>query len=118
MSALTSPQAYRVFAAMQATDAVGTAIPIPYIGRCLDDVGFPRDKRWILVTAKALSAVGLVSAARRPALARLTTFMLTVYFVLAVGSHVRAKDYGLNIVSAASLLATYGALTVAGPDEG
>ncbi|SKW43751.1 Uncharacterised protein [Mycobacteroides abscessus subsp. abscessus] len=40
--------------------------------------------------------------------------MLTIYFTLAVGAHVRARDIGLNAVSASSLLATYGALMVKG----
>lgn len=112
---MTSPRVFQVLAAMQAADAVGTAIPIPYIGACLDDVRFPRDRRWILVSAKTASALGLASVSRLPALARLTTFMLTVYFVLAVGYHVRANDLGRNALSAASLLATYAALTVTGP---
>jgi hypothetical protein len=36
--------------------------------------------------------------------------MLTIYFTLAVGAHLPARDLGLNAVSASTLLATYGAL--------
>lgn len=42
--------------------------------------------------------------------------MLTVYFVLAVGSHVRAKDWSPGLVAASSLLALFGAMTVKGPE--
>ncbi len=54
---------------------------------------------------------------RYPALARLTTFMLTVYFVLAVGAHVRAKDWSPVAMPRPrrTLLAIYGAMTVKGP---
>jgi hypothetical protein len=37
-----------------------------------------------------------LSITRRPALARLTTAMLTLYFVLAVGFHVKARDMSLQ----------------------
>jgi hypothetical protein len=41
--------------------------------------------------------------------------MLTVYFVLAVGAHIRVRDFGRNAAAATTLLAIYGALTVKGP---
>lgn len=115
---LTSPRTYVLLAAMQAGDAAACAVPIRPIAQCLDDVGFPQQNRWILVAAKAASAVGLASVWRYPALARFTTFMLTVYFVLAVGYHVRARDYGRNALSATALLATFAALTARGPARG
>jgi hypothetical protein len=60
--------------------------------------------------------IGLLSASRIPALARLTTAMLTLYFALAVGAHLRAHDRIVNAVPAASFLATYAVLTVKGPN--
>lgn len=36
--------------------------------------------------------------------------LLTVYFALAVGAHVRVRDFGLNAAAASTLLLTYGAL--------
>ncbi len=60
--------------------------------------------------------IGLLSASRIPALARLTTAMLTLYFALAVGAHLRAHDRIVNAVPAASLLATYAVLTAKGPN--
>jgi hypothetical protein len=116
VSGLTSPRTYAALAAGQAGDAVICAVPIRTITECLDDVGFPARNRWIFPVIKGTSAVGLLSVWRYPAVARLTTFMLTVYFVLAVGAHVRARDFGRNAFAATTLLAIYGALTVKGPD--
>lgn len=118
MSALTSPKIYAGLAAFQAGDAVACAIPIPPIAKALDQYGVPQDIRWILPTVKAASVVGLLSASRIPALARLTTAMLTLYFVLAVGAHLRVRDRIVNTLPAASFLATYAVLTWKGPDQG
>ncbi|MFB1297456.1 DoxX family protein [Mycobacterium sp. pW049] len=115
MSALTSPRTYSALAALQAADAVACAKQIPPIKKAFDDVGLPEDLRPLIPIVKAASAVGLLSVFRFPALARLTTFMLTIYFVLAVGSHVRAKDWSPGLVAASSFLALFGAMTVKGP---
>jgi hypothetical protein len=42
--------------------------------------------------------------------------MLTLYFALAVGAHLRAHDRIVNAVPAASFLATYAVLTAKGPN--
>ena len=118
MSALTSPKTYAALAAFQAADAVACAIPVPPIAKTLDALGIPQEIRWLLPASKAASVIGLLSASRIPAMARLTTFMLTVYFVLAVGAHIRARDRIVNALPAASFLATYAALTLKGPDQG
>lgn len=112
--AFVSPRVLALLASFQAVDAAICAQPIPYVAKCLDDVRYPRQNRWIFAPIKAASAVGLLAGIRFPWLARLTLLMLTVYFTLAVGAHVRARDIGLNAVSASSLLATYGALMVKG----
>jgi len=91
---------------------------VPYITKVLDQLGVPLNIRWILPVTKAASAIGLLSASRIPALARLTTAMLTVYFVLAVSAHIRVRDRIVNIIPAASFLATYAVLTAKGPDRG
>lgn len=114
---LHDPRLYQLAAAGQAVDAVACIGPIPYIARCLDDVGFPAEHRWIFPVIKAASAVGLASATRFPQLARLTAMMLTLYFTLAVGAHVRARDLRLNFAAASTLLACYAALAVAGPRD-
>jgi DoxX-like family len=115
MVALTSPKTYAALAAFQAGDAVACGIPIPPITKALDKYGVPQNIRWILPVVKAASAIGLLSATRIPALARLTTAMLTLYFVLAVGAHIRVRDRIVNTIPAASFLATYAVLTVKGP---
>ncbi len=116
MSALTSPKAYAVLAAIQVGDAVACAVPIAPIEKAFDDVGLAPELRPIIPYVKVASAIGLLSVFRFPALARLTTFMLTVYFVLAVGFHIRAKDWSPGLVAASSFLALYGAMTVKGPE--
>jgi hypothetical protein len=118
VSVLTSPKTYAVLAAFQAGDAVACAIPVPPIARTLDTLGVPQNIRWLLPASKAASVVGLLAAGRIPALARLTTAMLTLYFMLAVGAHVRARDRLVNALPAASFLTTYAVLTWKGPDPG
>ncbi|MGB7144169.1 DoxX family protein [Mycobacterium sp.] len=118
MSALTSPKTYAALAAFQAVDAVACAIPVPPIAKTLDNLGIPQEIRWLLPASKAASVIGLLSVSRIPALARLTTAMLTVYFVLAVGAHIHARDRIVNALPAATFLATYAALTLKGPDHG
>ncbi|PRC45786.1 hypothetical protein C6A85_93395, partial [Mycobacterium sp. ITM-2017-0098] len=86
------------------------------IEKALDDVRLAPELRPLIPFVKAASAIGLLSVFRFPALARLTTFMLTVYFVLAVGFHIRAKDWSPGLVAASSLLGLFGAMTVTGPD--
>jgi hypothetical protein len=92
MTVLPSPRAYAALAAFQAGDAVACAIPIPPIAKSLDTLGVPENVRPVLPAVKADSAIGLLSVSRFPALARLTTAMLTLYFVLVVGAHIRARD--------------------------
>jgi DoxX-like family len=118
VGALTSPKTYAALAVIQAGDAVACAIPVAPITKSLDTLGVPQDIRWLLPACKAASVIGLLSVGRIPALARLTTAMLTLYFVLAVGAHIRVRDRFVNAIPAASFLATYAALTWRGPDPG
>ncbi|MEB3031178.1 DoxX family protein [[Mycobacterium] nativiensis] len=115
MSVLTSPKTYTGLAAPQATDAVLCAIPVPYIAKALDTVQVPQQVRPVLPIVKAASAIGLLSVHRFPALARLTTAALTLYFILAVGAHIRVRDSIANAAPAASLLALFAAMTIEGP---
>jgi DoxX-like family len=115
VSTLTSPKTYAALAAFQAGDAVACAISVPYIAEVLDTLGVPESVRPVLPVVKAASAVGLLSVTRFPALARLTTAMLTLYFVLAVGAHIRVRDKVVNTIPAASFLATFAVMTAKGP---
>jgi hypothetical protein len=117
VTALTARRTYAALAALQAGDAVACAIPIPPIEKALDDVGLAPALRPVLPVVKAASALGLVSVYRYPKLARITTLMLTVYFVCAVAFHVRAKDWSVGLLAASSFLTLYAAMTVAGPSD-
>jgi DoxX-like family len=116
MTVLTSPKTYAALGAFHAVDAVACAAQIAPIKKVLDDVGLPENIRPVLPVVKAAAAVGLLSVTRFPALARLTTAMLTLYFILAVGAHIRAHDKPVNIIPAATFLATFAAMTAKGPD--
>jgi hypothetical protein len=116
MSVLTSPKTYAALAAFNAVDAVACGVQVAPIKKTLDNLGVPDHIRPVLPVVKAAAAVGLLSVTRFPALARLTTAMLTLYFVLAVGAHIRAHDKLVNALPAASFLATFAAMTVKRPD--
>lgn len=118
MSALTSSKTYTGLAAFQAVDAVACAIPVPYIATALDTVQVPQRVRPVLPIVKAASAIGLLSVHRFPGLARLTTAALTLYFVCAVGAHIRVRDSIPNTVPAASFLALFATMTLQGPRTG
>ncbi len=118
MSVLTSPKTYAGLAAFHAVDAAACAVQVAPIKKVLDNLGVPETVRPVLPVVKAAAAIGLLSVSWFPALARLTTAMLTLYFVLAVGAHVRARDKIVNTLPAASFLATFAVMTVKGPDRG
>jgi len=115
--ALTSPKVYTALAGLQAFDAVICAAQIPPIKQAFDDVQLKAELRPLIPVVKAASAIGLLSVHRFPALARLTTFMLTIYFVLAVGAHLRVRDISPGLAAASSFLGLFAAMTVVGPQE-
>jgi len=117
MSVVTSPKTYVALGAFHAGDAVACAIPLAPITKVLDTVGLPENIRPVLPVVKAAAAIGLLSVSRFPLLARLTTAMLTLYFALAVGAHIRVRDTILNTVPAAAFLATFAVMAVKGPDR-
>ncbi|MHA7653235.1 DoxX family protein [Mycobacterium sp. ML4] len=116
MSTVTSPRTYAALAAFHAVDAVACAVQMPPIRKVLDTVEVPENVRPVLPVVKAAAAVGLASVNRFPALARLTTAMLTVYFALAVGAHIRVRDKVANAVPAVLFLALFAAMTAKGPE--
>lgn len=116
MSALTSPKTYAALAAFQAGDAVACAIPLPPIEKSLDTVGLPASVRPVLPVVKVASAIGLLCASRFPGLARLTTALLTVYFTLALGAHIRVRDKVVNALPSALFLTLFATMTAKGPD--
>ena len=98
-------------AAFQAVDAAICVQPIPPVAKALDAVDFPQEGRWILPVVKGASVIGLIGGIRFPWLAKLTLVMLTIYFTLAVGAHVKARDTGRNAAAASAMLVLYGGLT-------
>lgn len=91
-------------AAVQVGDAVFNAIPTQWLKDDLDRLGVPQKLRFAFPIIKATSAVGLLLGVRRPALGRVTSSALTVYFLLALGAHARAKDSPIRYVPAAGML--------------
>lgn len=91
-------------AAGQAVDAGLCVGPVPFVQDCLNGVGFPERYWGVLPVIKAASAAGLVAGTRHLGIARLTTWALVVYFILAVSAHVRARDFGIYFLGAATLL--------------
>ena len=117
MGVVNSPKTYVGLAVFQAADAIACAAQVPPIKKSLDAVGCPDSVRRVLPPVKAAAAVGLLSVRWFPGLARLTTAMLTLYFALAVGAHLRARDKVANALPAAALLTTFAVMTVTGPGE-
>ena len=113
---MASQRTYDLLATYLAASALGDAIPLPFVTQVLDAIDFPIRFRWIFTPIKAAAAAGLLSARWTPWLARLTTAMLTVYFVLAVGFHVKARDLSVAAVGAAANAALFAALTAKGPE--
>ena len=110
----STSRTYDALAAYLAVSAIGDAIPLPFVTQVLDAIDFPPRYRWIFAPIKAAAAIGLFSVRWSPGLARLTTALLTVYFVLAVGFHVKARDLSAAAVGAAANAAIFGALTAKG----
>jgi hypothetical protein len=113
---MTSPKAYTGLAVFQAVDAIACAAQVPPIKKSLDSVGCPENVRRVLPVVKGAAAIGLLSVRWFPGLARLTTAMLTLYFALAVGAHIRVRDTVVNTLPAAAFLTTFAAMTLKGPE--
>ena len=113
---MTSPKIYTGLAVFHAVDAIACAAQVPPIKKSLDSVGCPENVRRVLPAVKAAAAAGLLSVKWFPGLARLTTAMLTLYFALAVGAHVRVRDTVVNTLPAAAFLATFAVMTLKGQE--
>jgi DoxX-like family len=113
---MTAVRTYDALGGYMVVSSVADAIPLAFIAKVLDDIGFPQWYRWIFSPIKAAAAVGLFSVRWSPGLARLTTAMLTIYFVLAVAFHLKARDVSLAAFAAATFAAIFAAMTAQGPD--
>jgi len=115
VSVLTARPTYAALAVFLAGDAVASAIPVPYVAANMDAMRVPPGVRRAVPVAKTATALGLASVYRFPGVARLTTAVLTLYFAVAVGIHLRVRNRAANVVPAVLLLAVFGAMTARGP---
>jgi hypothetical protein len=86
-----------VLAAIQLGDAVACVKPLTFVAECFDDVNFPRRFWWVFTPIKLTAAVGLVVGVWVPEIGLATCLGLVVYFLLAIGAHVGARDFGRNL---------------------
>ncbi|GAB3166305.1 DoxX family protein [Myceligenerans halotolerans] len=93
-----------LLAVAQAVDAAICVKPRDWpVGQCLRGVNFPEHWWWVLPWIKAAAALGLVAGIWVPGLGAVTAVALVVYFVLALGFHVRARDFGIFFASAVGM---------------
>ncbi|MGH3725979.1 MAG: DoxX family protein [Mycobacterium sp.] len=114
---LAKPKVLAMLAAIQVADAAACLGPIKPVKDSLEKVGLPQRIWWVLPVVKSASAVGLIGGIWSAALGRLTAFMLAVYFTLAVGAHVRARDSVFHALPAVGLLVWFAVLAGKGFDE-
>jgi len=94
-----------VLAAIQLGDAVASFKPMAFAAECFEDVNFPRKYWWVVTPIKLAAAVGLVAGLWVPEIGLAACIGLIVYFLLAIGAHVRARDLGRNLfVNATGML--------------
>jgi hypothetical protein len=86
-----------VLAAIQLVDAAACVKPIAPVAACFDDVRFPRRFWWVFTPIKLAAAAGLLIGAWVPEIGLAACLGLVLYFILAIGAHVRARDFGRNL---------------------
>jgi DoxX-like protein len=79
-------------AATLAGDATYNLVPTTLIETEIARLQVPPRSRLLFGSIKVASVFGLLVGLRRPAVGRLTSRALVVYFVCAIGAHVRIKD--------------------------
>ena len=106
-----------VLAVISAVDGVLCIKPAAFIAQCFTDVGFPRRYWSLMPVIKFAAAVGLVLGIWVPVLGVLTASCLVLYFLVAIGMHIRMRDFGrtlfLNaagmlVISTATLAVSFG----------
>lgn len=85
-------------ALVQAVDGALCLRPAAFVARCLTNVGLPEPWWKALPPIKFGAAIGLATGIWWPSLALLTTACLVAYFVPAVCGHVRARDFGTDLL--------------------
>ena len=91
-------------ASVQLGDAVFDSVATEWLRDDLERLRVPWRLRPVFPIVKTASALGLLAGLRWPRLGRLTTNLLVVYFLLALGAHVRAQDKAVRYAPAAAML--------------
>ncbi|PKW18868.1 DoxX family protein [Saccharopolyspora spinosa] len=86
-----------VLALIHFGDALLCIKPVGFVRQCLVDVGFPERYWRLLPLLKFAAAAGLVIGIWFRPLAILTSAALVCYFLIALASHIRARDFGRNL---------------------
>ena len=95
-----------VLAVIQLVDGAISWKPVAFVAKCFEDVRFPRRWWWILSPIKFGAAAGLIAGISIPYLGLVTCVALILYFVVAIGMHIAARDFGRNLlVNATGMLA-------------
>ncbi|QEV04918.1 DoxX family protein [Streptomyces prasinus] len=90
--------------------AIGKLRKDPAQLKVMQTVGFPADKLWLLATAEAAGAAGLLFGLLWWPLGVAAAIGVILYFIGAVGSHLRVRDPATN--AAIPLVLAIAALTL------
>lgn len=94
-----------VLALVQAVDGVLCLKPVAFVAKCFEDVGLPRRLWWLTPPIKFAATAGLIAGIWIPYLGAVTSVALVAYFVVAIGMHSLARDFGRNLfVNATGML--------------
>ena len=107
MSALPDPVwPVAVLALIQLVDGLLCLKPASFIAQCFTDVHWPRRFWWVMSPIKFAATAGLIAGIWLPYLGAVTCAALVLYFVVAIGMHCAARDFGRNLfVNATGMLA-------------
>ncbi|UZX05241.1 hypothetical protein F8G81_01120 [Arthrobacter sp. CDRTa11] len=86
-----------VLAGISLVDGFLCIKPAPFIAKCFEDVHWPQRHWWLMTPIKFAAAAGLIAGLWIPGLGALTTACLILYFLIAIGMHIRARDFGRNL---------------------
>lgn len=94
-----------LLALVQLGDGVLCLRPVRFVRECFEGVGFPREWWWVTPPVKFAAAAGLVAGVWVPWLGVVAVWALVLYFLVAILTHVRARDFGRNLfLNAAGML--------------
>jgi len=85
--------------------ALYDAVPNHWFQEEFEHLRLPRWFRPIMILSKSAAVAGLLFGFTSTRLGRLSTRALVVYFVLAMGAHVRVKDGPVRFAPALAMLA-------------